>query len=266
MGDRMLCSDHRFESLSMSTIKIFGVPFSQPVRAVLWLLLLKRQAFELVMVNPGSSGENGSRHPDFLKMNPAGTIPCLLEPDTGFSLGESHAIMTYLADANGWADMYPTDHHARAKMNAYLHYHHRNIREASTGLIAPKIRKDLNIPEALQQASTRNLTAALKSLEGLYLDHQPFLFGDQATIADLSAYVEIGQLQPQFTNTYDFSELPNVTAWLARMSALPYHDALHVCLTQMGDISQEAPSMDVIRGANIAGLKALKAAQEALTA
>ena len=70
----------------MANMKIYGVPFSQPVRAVLWLLLMKRQSFELVMVNPGSSGENGSRHPDYLKMNPAGTIPCLLEPDTGFSV------------------------------------------------------------------------------------------------------------------------------------------------------------------------------------
>ena len=91
----------------MANMKIYGVPFSQPVRAVLWLLLMKRQSFELVMVNPGSSGENGSRHPDYLKMNPAGTIPCLLEPDTGFSVGESHAIMTYLADKYGWSDVYP---------------------------------------------------------------------------------------------------------------------------------------------------------------
>ena len=45
----------------MANMKIYGVPFSQPVRAVLWLLLMKRQSFELVMVNPGSSGENGSR-------------------------------------------------------------------------------------------------------------------------------------------------------------------------------------------------------------
>ena len=104
----------------MANMKIYGVPFSQPVRAVLWLLLMKRQTFELVMVNPGSSGENGSRHPDYLKMNPAGTIPCLLEPDTGFSVGESHAIMTYLADKYGWSDVYPEALQMRAKMNAYL--------------------------------------------------------------------------------------------------------------------------------------------------
>ena len=36
---------------------IYGVPFSQPVRAVLWLLLSKRQPFEFRMVNPGHPGK-----------------------------------------------------------------------------------------------------------------------------------------------------------------------------------------------------------------
>jgi len=49
---------------------IYGVPFSQPVRAVLWLMLYKQKPFELAMVNPGSSSEGGSRHPDFLAKVP----------------------------------------------------------------------------------------------------------------------------------------------------------------------------------------------------
>ena len=118
----------------------------------------------------------------------------------------------------------------------------------------------------MQQASHRNLGGALRALETLYLNDQPYLFGDAVSICDLSAYVENGQLQPRFTNTYDFSELPNVSAWLERMQLLPFHDEVHICLTEMGDISQEAPSMDVIRNANISGLKALKAALESLGA
>jgi hypothetical protein len=50
------------------------------------------------------------------------------------------------------------------------------------------------------------------------------------------------------------------------MQQLLFHDEVHVCLTEMGDISQEAPSMDVIRNANISGLKALKAALESIGA
>ncbi|MBT5204219.1 MAG: hypothetical protein HOL98_12250, partial [Gammaproteobacteria bacterium] len=68
---------------------LYGVPFSQPVRAVMWLLFLKRMPFEMVLINPGSSGDNGSRSAAFLEKNPGGTIPCLEEPDTGFSVGEA---------------------------------------------------------------------------------------------------------------------------------------------------------------------------------
>ena len=38
-------------------ILIYGVPFSQPVRAVMWLMLIKKFPFELKLTNPGSSSE-----------------------------------------------------------------------------------------------------------------------------------------------------------------------------------------------------------------
>ena len=34
-----------------------------------------------------------------------------------------------------------------------------------------------------------------------------------------AAYVELGQLQPHFTNTWDFSAVPNVSRWLADMAS-----------------------------------------------
>ena len=178
----------------MKPLIVYGVPFSQPVRAVLWLLLLKRMPFELVLINPGSKGDTGSRNPAYLAKNPSGTIPCIEEPGSGFTLGEAHAIMTYLARTNGWTDVYPDDERVRAKIDSYLHYHHRNIREASIGLVAPKIRKDLDIPELIQMAAKRNLTAALNTLEQGYLTDSKFLMGDSVTLADLAAYVEVGQL------------------------------------------------------------------------
>ena len=119
---------------------LYGVPFSQPVRAVMWLLLNKRARFEMVLINPGSSGDNGSRHPDYLAKNPAGTIPCIEEPD-GFALAEAHAIMCYLCNKHEWTDLYPNQHEARAKVDDFLHYHHRNIKEASVGYFANQLEK-----------------------------------------------------------------------------------------------------------------------------
>ena len=237
---------------------LYGVPFSQPVRAVMWLMIYKRLPFEMVLINPGSKGETGSRNPAFLAKNPGGTIPTIEEPDTGFTLGEAHAIMCYLSNLHGWTDLYPTEPKQRARIDWYLNYHHRNVRDASLGLVAPKIRKDLDIPEATQLAARATLTNALKSLETGWLASSDFLAGPQLSLADFAAYVEIGQVQPQFTNLYDFSPYPNVQAWLTRMQSIEGHDTVHAVLAELGDISAEAPSMEKIVGANKQALRTLK--------
>lgn len=239
-------------------IKLYGVPFSQPVRAVMWLMLFKKTPFELVLTNPGSKGDNGSRNPAFLAMNPAGTIPTMQEPDTGFILGEAHAIMAYLSNKHGWDDVYPADFRARGKVDWFLHFHHRNVREASVGLVAPKIRKDLNIPEATQQAARATLTSALNGLEHGWLADSKYLTGKHVTLADFAAYVEIGQLQPGFTNVYDFSPFPKVQQWLQDMQQIDGHDDVHVVLKDLGDISEQAPDMETIKNANKNALRTLK--------
>lgn len=245
---------------------LYGVPFSQPVRAVMWLMLYKRMPFEMVLINPGSRGETGSRNPAFLAKNPGGTIPTIEEPDTGFVLGEAHAIMGYLCNTHGWDDVYPADHRARAKVDWYLHYHHRNVRDASVGLVAPRIRKDLNIPEATQESARRTLTNALGVLEEGWFADSRFLAGPELTIADFAAYVEIGQLKPGFTNVYDFEAFPNVRRWMDDMTKVDEHDTVHVVLAELGDISVEPPVMETIRNANKSALRAVNAKLEELTA
>lgn len=244
----------------MQPLILYGVPFSQPVRAVMWLMLYKGLPFDIVMINPGSKGDNGSRNPNYLEKNPGGTIPTIEEPDTGFTLGEAHAIMAYLSRIHGWTDVYPKDDQVRARIDQYLHYHHRNIRDTSLGLVAPKIRKDLDIPKIVQEGARRTVTNALHTLETYFLADNRFLIGDSLTLADFSAYSELGQAQPQFTNVYDLSAFPNVLRWMKEMTQVPYHDEVHVALSEMGDISQEAPDMETIVNANKAAFKALGAA------
>ena len=236
---------------------LYGVPFSQPVRAVMWLLLYKQLPFRMALVNPGSKGEIGSRNPAYLAKNPGGTIPCLEEPDSGYIVAEAHAIMCYLSNKHGWSDVYPDNFQARAKVDWYLHFHHRNVRPASVGLIAPKIRKDLNIGEALRENALDTLTAALHTLNDGWLTQSPFLVGDTVTLADFTAYVEIGQLRDCFANVFDFEPFPNVARWLETMAAVREHDTVHVALREIGDINTSAPTMDTIKAANKAALRAM---------
>ncbi len=244
--------------MSDAPLKLYGVPFSQPVRAVIWLMLYKGEPFEMVLTNPGSKGDNGSRNPAFLAKNPAGTIPTIEEAN-GFVLGEAHAIMCYLCNKHGWHDVYQEEPERRARVDWYLNFHHRNVRDASVGLVAPKIRKDLNIPEAVQNQARATLTNALRALNDGWLEGNTYLTGDDLTIADFAAYVEIGQLQSDFTNVYDFADFPNVARWLETMKQVAEHDTVHTVLAQLGDISVEAPEMETIKNANISALKALKA-------
>ena len=228
---------------------------SQAVRAVLWVLFNKELPFELVLTIPGSKDENGSRHPDYLSKFPNGTIPALEDPESGFLLAESHAIMCYLCNKNEWTDLYPNQHEARAKVDDFLHYHHRNIKEASVGYFAPMARPDLGLTEDVINMSKRLFSNGLRALETHWLEKNSFITGDEATIADIAAYVEVGQLQSQFTNLFDFEPFPNVTRWLNAMTQLKGHDDSHLVLSELGDISKTPPEMEDLMTANIKGFK-----------
>ena len=246
----------------LEPFNLYGVPFSQPVRAVMWLMLYKRLPFKMVLINPGSSGETGSRNAAYLAKNPGGTIPCLEDPITGYALGEAHAIMGYLCNRFGWDDVYPSNPESRGKVDWYLHFHHRTVREASIGLVAPRIRKDLDISQERRADAQATLATALQSLEEGWLKSTNFLVGDEVTLADFAAYVELGQLQPKFTNVFDFANFPQVSRWLKRMGQIEGHDEVHVVLAELGDISKEPPSMDTIRTANKEALKTIQSCVE----
>ncbi len=228
---------------------------SQAVRAVLWLLFNKEIAFDLILTNPGSKAENGTRHPDYLNKFPNGTIPALEDPDSGFLLAESHAIMCYLCNKHEWTDLYPKDHELRAKIDDFLHYHHRNIKEATLAFFAPMARPDLGLTEDVINMAKKIFTKSINSLENYWLTKNKFISGDTPTIADIAAYVEIGQLQTQFTNLFDFNPYPNVDRWLKEMIKLKGHDDVHLVLSELGDISKVPPMLDDLMKANIKGLK-----------
>ena len=129
-----------------SALTLYGSPLSQPVRAVIWLLLLKKIPFELILMNPGSKGEIGTRNPNFLKKNPNGTIPFLEDNANDVAMAEAHAILVYLCRKNAWFDLYPSEPAKYTKIDWYLHAHHRGIREASLAFSPQMFVKILYFP------------------------------------------------------------------------------------------------------------------------
>jgi len=201
---------------------------------------VKKIPFKFRLTNPGSRGKRGSRNAEYLKKNPSGTIPML--EDGSFSLAESNAIIIYMANKNQWFDIYPDEYKKRARVDWYLHFHNRNVRDLTTGIVMPKFRKDIETSEEVLASRKSSGLAALQEINDSWLDKDSFLAGNTWTLADLVAYAEIGQLQ--FLNLHDFSKLHNVSKWIDRMKLVPFHNEIHLPLEIIGDISETAPSMD----------------------
>ena len=233
-------------------LTLYGVPISQPFRAVAWLLLLQRHPFKIELTVPGSSGKKGSRNASFLQKVPGGTVPAL--SDDGFVLSESNAMMEYLCDKNGWNGLYPKDLVVRAKLNQILHWYHRTLREASTGIFAKFVRKDLNIGSNPAKFFVKR---ACDAMESVYLKDTSFLLSETLTIADLTAYTELGQLW--LCNLFDFTKYPKIVAWMTRMKSLPHHDLVFAPCLSFGDLSNSNVTEEQLRDTNIGTLKAITA-------
>lgn len=244
----------------MSRLQLFGVPLSQPVRAVAWACLQKRLAFDFKMVVPGLKTKGGSAHADFLALNPLGTVPAIRDGE--MVVGESSAILGYLGDTYVWRDLYPSEPSSRTRIHEYCAWHQANTRSLAA-LFGPKVRPDMahiyeeKLPQ-LQQTAARAVTL----LDEHWLEADAFI-GNQslASIADLLAYEELATVA--MCELLDLSPFPKVSGWLKRMAALPYHDEAHAALSHLGSLSKEndTPMPKRLAAASKAGLAAMAAAQ-----
>eukprot|EP01064_Diplonema_japonicum_P032968 TRINITY_DN6369_c4_g1_i1.p1 TRINITY_DN6369_c4_g1~~TRINITY_DN6369_c4_g1_i1.p1 ORF type:complete len:244 (+),score=37.46 TRINITY_DN6369_c4_g1_i1:53-784(+) len=233
------------------SIILYGVPLSQPFRACAWLMMMKKCPFEVQLVIPGAPGDRGSRGEKYLKTMPTGMVPAL--QDGNKVVGESHAILTYLCEKNGWSDMFPSEAGEKASINEILFWHQRTLREASVRLFAKHVRKDRVLSPEYIAEGVDTVTMALYTIETGYLKSTPYLNSNRLTIADLSAYTELGQLY--LTNLFDFTPFPKVRDWLERMSEVPCHDVAFKGVMMFGDLRKNTVTTELLRTANKTNLK-----------
>ena len=233
---------------------IYGVPNSQPVRAVIWTCLMKGLPFELRM----TSQNRDAKRPEYLQLNPRGTIPAI--DDEGFVLWESHAIMTYLCEKHEWFDLWPEEIEARSRVNQYLHFHHRNTREivaqwsrslwpAVFGISTPDYEW---LRENTFVGAVDNECLAAQSLDIIEdaLTRNHYLSGPTLTLSDISAYEELGQNQSKFANCTDYSGFPSITRWLRQMEEMPYHAEAHAVWDLLGNVARITGGMHTVARAN----------------
>lgn len=192
----------------MSTLKLYRHPLSgHSHRAELLLSLLGVDA-EIIDVDL-MKGEHKSE--SFLKMNPAGQVPVLV--DNGTVVNDSNAILVYLAThyANG-TNFYPSDAVSIANVQRYF--------SAAAGPIAsgPAAARLVTVFGASLDAEQAIDTAhtVLTKFEA-DLDGNDWLVGNAATLADIATYAYIAHA-PE--GNVDLAKYPNVRAWLTRIEAL----------------------------------------------
>jgi glutathione S-transferase len=197
----------------MASLKIYGVARSRAARNV-WCAEECGAEYDLVKT---PIGEGGSRKPEFLAINPMGTVPAM--QDGPLTLTESLAIDLYIAKKYGAAKgFYPSDLAGEAKVWQWTLFGATEI-EPKHGIFAantfmkPEAERD---KKAASDAWT-GMGKAFGVLDKL-LAKQPWLLGNAFTVADVNV---AGVLTGSYASKVDFGAWPNLKAWLDRAFGRP---------------------------------------------
>lgn len=151
------------------------------------------------------------RQPEYLKLNPFGQVPVI--DDNGVIVADSNAILVYLATKYGDEHWLPRDPVGAAGVQRWLSVAAGDI---AFGPATARLGKGLGLPVDVDAATARaqRLFAVLES----ELAQREWLYGTQATIADVAGYSYIARA-PE--GGIALEPYPSLRAWLARIEALP---------------------------------------------
>ncbi|MEQ8601387.1 MAG: glutathione S-transferase family protein [Devosia sp.] len=197
------------------TLTVWGRKTSSNVQALMWCI--GELGLDHVRHDIGHI-HGGNDTPEFLAMNPNGTVPVLRDGD-GPALWETGAILRYLAGRYGPDSFWPADPLRRAEIDKWAEWAKINITLNFTGPVfwrvvrtAPSMQDPVAITAALE-ALIRFLRIANARLE-----RQAFLCGEDFTLADIQfghvlyRYFDIDIARP---------DLPHIDRYYAALSERP---------------------------------------------
>ena len=148
---------------------------------------------------------------DYLSINPKGYVPAL-KLDNGEILTENVAVLPYIADLNLAAKLAPpAGTLERARLYEWLGYINGEVHKNFSPLFNPAA------SDQVKQSARENLDKRLGFIENR-LGSQPFLMGDQFTVADAYLFVVLSWRERLGV---DISKFPKLTAFYERVGARP---------------------------------------------
>ncbi len=162
-------------------MRVLGRLTSINVRKVVWALDLldidyQQEDWGLPLRDP--------KVPDFLALNPNGTVPVLVDGD--FSMWESNAILVYLADRDGSGRLLPLDLKQRGRALQWLSWQVSDLNPVWMYAVYALLRKvpGYDDPQQIEQSIER-WTARMAVLETELAKGGPFIGGADFSAADI---------------------------------------------------------------------------------
>ena len=192
----------------MHPIRLYHHPISGHAHRVRLFLSLLSLPFEAVEVDL-LKGEQ--KRPEYLAMNPFGQVPVI--QDGALTLADSNAILTYLAlryDTSGqWL---PRDPVGAALVQRWLS-------QAAGSLVNGPGNARVNVLfQRPHDPRCADIAAALFKRMDDHLATQPYLVGEQPTLADIAMYSYTAHAPEGGVSVQPYAYL---RAWLQRIEALP---------------------------------------------
>ncbi|CAL8252283.1 unnamed protein product [Boreogadus saida] len=190
---------------------------SQPCRALHILLSFNKVPFTVRTV---ALRKGEQKTPEFTSLNPMQKVPVLV--DNGFVLTESVAILKYLVTKYSLPEhWYPSQPERRAKVDEYISWHNTNTRPHTAKVFITEVLIPGMTGSAVDGLRVERALAELKDtldmLESMFLKRQPFLCGDDITLADLLAVCEL--MQPLGGDRDVLSDRPKLQRWRSRVQS-----------------------------------------------
>ena len=191
-------------------------------------LMLEELAVDYTSVRL-SLGKEEQKSPEFLKINPNGRIPVLVDHDAGdFIIIESGAILQYLAEKH--SAYTATDPKGRSEVNQWLMWQMGGLGPMFGQLLVFAAAFENKIPEATARYAKE--TQRLLSVLNTRLDGRDFIAGDYS-IADMAC---VAWIPPTERLGWDLGDWPNVKAWFDRITARP---AFTQAVEALGSLDEE---------------------------
>lgn len=157
-----------------------------------------------------SAGEHKAA--TYLAINPRGQVPTLVDGD--LQLGDSQAILVYLARRYADQAWYPQDAISQGRIAGWLSFAANEIQH---GPGMARLGKLFGAP--IDQARAhQNAVAALALLDAHLANHRWLAQGEQPSIADLAVYPYAALAGD---GEIDLAPYAHLHAWFARIRALP---------------------------------------------